>query len=225
MLTYLILSLYMYGVGTDTARYPRYRRHCSGHRRTHPSTVATPHSARKALKAVQVSNSMWSSSCVERWNESAYHAPMSKDAPEPKITRRRAPKSGERGSLLPKASMIPVSARKVLYDSFRAHTDEVRDVLLSILRNDEADNGHRIQAGKEILNRGWGQAPSIEIIEAAFKHEHTFNADALRQLPPKQLEQLEAMLAALIQVPGDQALDVTPNESAEHAPSGRIPAR
>ena len=85
-------------------------------------------------------------------------------------------------------------------------------MLLGIVRDDDADNGHRIQAGKEILNRGFGQAPSIEIIEAAFRHEHSLNLDALRQLPPKQLAELESVLAKLIQVP-DEPVDVTPNES------------
>jgi hypothetical protein len=116
--------------------------------------------------------------------------------------------------------LIPENARKAMYEAFRAHTDEVREVLVSILRDEDADKGHRIAAGKEILSRGYGQAPSVEVIEAVFRHEHAFNADALRQWPQSKLDELQAMLAGLITVQGD-TIDATPNESAEHAPTRR----
>jgi hypothetical protein len=108
--------------------------------------------------------------------------------------------------------------RRQFYESFRAHTDEVREVLLSILRDDEADNGHRIQAGKEILNRGWGAAPQVNIVEAALQHHVTLNTDALKQLPKDELARLESTLVRLIEVPDAEVIEATANESAEHAP-------
>jgi hypothetical protein len=95
-------------------------------------------------------------------------------------------------------SQVPAAARKQLYASFREHTEEVKETLLSILRDEEADNKHRIQAGKEILNRGWGQAASVEIIEAVFKHEHSISLDGLKQLSSAQLTELEAMLSKVV---------------------------
>ena len=116
---------------------------------------------------------------------------------------------------------LPAKARAKLYESFQAHTDEVREMLIGIVRDDTADNGHRIQAGKEILSRGWGQAPNVEIIEATFKHQHTFNPDALRQMSAQQLAAAEAALTMLMRIPDAEVLDVTPNESSDHALSGR----
>lgn len=89
--------------------------------------------------------------------------------------------------------------RREFYESFRAHTDEVRERLLAIIRDPHADNGHVIQAAKEILARGWGGVPQVQVIEAALKHEHVINTDALRQLPSADLKQLEATLARLVQ--------------------------
>lgn len=95
---------------------------------------------------------------------------------------------------------IPLKTRQQAYAEFRQHTDEVRETLLEILRDDTADKGHRISAGKEILARGWGSVPSYQIIEAVFEHKHDFNPDALKQLPQDKLRDLEATLATLIQV-------------------------
>jgi hypothetical protein len=105
---------------------------------------------------------------------------------------------------------VPEAARKAMYAAFREHADEVREVLVSILRDETADKGHRIQAGKEILNRGFGQAPSIDIIEASFRHDHTFSPEVLRQFPPQKLAALEAMLAELIVVPESEVIDHEP---------------
>jgi hypothetical protein len=108
--------------------------------------------------------------------------------------------------------------RREFYEQFRAHTQEVRDRLLEIIRDPDADNGHVIQAAKEILNRGWGAAPQVQVIEEVFRHEVTFNVDKLRQLPSEQLTQLEATLSRLIEVDDAEVIDVRPNESAGHAP-------
>jgi hypothetical protein len=108
--------------------------------------------------------------------------------------------------------------RRQFYESFRAHTDEVRETLLTILRDSDADNGHRIQAGKEILNRGWGAAPQVSIVEAALQHNITFNDGRLNQMPKHELEKLESLLVHLIEVPDAEVIEATANESAEHAP-------
>lgn len=113
--------------------------------------------------------------------------------------------------------------RQAFYEQFRQHTDEVLDRLLSILRDDEADHGHVIQAAKEILNRGWGAVPQTQVIEAVFQHQHSFNVDALRQLPQDQLTQLESTLARLVAVEDAEVIETT-NESADHAPADHAPA-
>ena len=134
---------------------------------------------------------------------------------------------------IPKASIPPpvvgkhghdlrgtAKQRRQFYESFRAHTDEVRETLLSILRDEEADRGHRIQAGKEILNRGWGSAPQVNIVEAALQHNVTLNTDALRQLPKEELARLEATLVRLIDVPQGDVVDVTPHRSPAYSSEG-----
>jgi hypothetical protein len=133
-------------------------------------------------------------------------------------TRNHLPKALRGDSTMhPKRGHVPPAARREMYEAFREHWQEVRDMLIGIVRDDEADNGHRIQAGKEILNRGFGQAPSIEIIEAAFKHELSISPDALRQLPPKQLAQFEAILATLVQVADQDTIDAVPVETGNES--------
>lgn len=115
------------------------------------------------------------------------------------------------------ARALTPRARKRLYEQFQAHTDEVREVLLEILRNPEADDGDRIRAGKEILNRGWGQSPSVSIVDATLKVQDQISPEALNQMSPRELQVLESALAKLIHVPDAEVLEIG-NESAEHAP-------
>jgi hypothetical protein len=112
--------------------------------------------------------------------------------------------------------------RREFYEKFREHTEEVRDRLLEILRDPDADNGHVIQAAREILNRGWGAAPQVQVLEAVFQHQHVLNTDALRQLPAEDLARLEGTLARLVEVEDAEVIE-TPNESAEHAPPTAAP--
>ena len=107
----------------------------------------------------------------------------------------------------PDARHIPLRSRQEMYAAFREHTNEVRETFLEILRDDTADKGHRINAGKEILARGWGSVPSYQIIEAVFEHKHTFNPDALKQLPQDKLVDLELMLTSLIQVEDAETIE------------------
>lgn len=88
--------------------------------------------------------------------------------------------------------------RKEFYRAFREETDRVREVLVGILLDEDADNGHRIQAGKEILNRGWGAAPQVSVIEAVFTQEHTINADSLKQMTTEELKAMEGFLTRLV---------------------------
>jgi hypothetical protein len=73
------------------------------------------------------------------------------------------------------------------------------------MRDEEKDTGHRIQAGKEILARGWGQVPSVEIIEATLKVSHEVDTTALKQMSQSELDAVSLALAKMIRVPGDDA--------------------
>ena len=116
---------------------------------------------------------------------------------------------------------VTAAARREVYASFRAHTDEVRERLLAIIRDDKADNGHVIAAAKEILSRGWGAVPQYQVIEAMFQHQGGISPDALRQLPQEQLMQLEAMLARIVTPVEDaQVIDVTPAQAPSFPPGG-----
>ena len=108
--------------------------------------------------------------------------------------------------------------RKQLFELARAHTEEALGVLVNIIHDEYADNGHRIQAIKELFNRAEGQAPSHAIIEQRIKTAHAIDLSHIRQLPSDELEALENLIAKVIDRP---MLDVTPNESPDHALSGR----
>jgi hypothetical protein len=112
---------------------------------------------------------------------------------------------------------VSLEARKRMYESFQVLTDDVRSVLYGIVMDEEAADSDRIAAGKEILSRGWGAVPQMQVIEAMFQHQHTFNMDAIRQMPADQLQQLEAALVRVMQVSDAEVIDATPNESPYHA--------
>jgi hypothetical protein len=107
-----------------------------------------------------------------------------------------------------------VAQRRLMYQMFRAHTEEVLERLLGIIRDDKTDPAHVIQAGKEILNRGWGAVPQTQIVEAGLKHQHGIDVDAVRQLPDEALRQLEATLARIVRLDGD-VIDATPVRHGE----------
>ena len=102
--------------------------------------------------------------------------------------------------------------RREMYETFRAETDRVREVLVSILLDDEADNGHRIQAGKEILNRGWGAAPQVNVIEEVFRHEVSFNAENLKQMTNDEIKAMEGFLARLVSPEGVEDAKIIDHE-------------
>lgn len=132
-----------------------------------------------------------------------------KDPSKPKIPR--LPKTQYPA---PRGRTVPESARRKMYESFRQHGDEVREMLIGFVRDDTIDPGHRIAAGKEILNRGFGTAPNIEIIEQSFKHQHSFDMDAIKQMPAEELAVLEAAITRFIKIDED-AIDA---EVIEHKP-------
>lgn len=123
-------------------------------------------------------------------------------------------------SIRPKLTLkqMPANARKEYYSMFREHARDMLQVLLDIAHDEDADKGNRIQAAKEILSRGLGQAPNVNIVEATLKHEVSLNTDALRQMPEHELSMLQSTLARLIGDTGDKTIEhETPNESTEHA--------
>lgn len=102
--------------------------------------------------------------------------------------------------------------RREMYETFRAETARVREVLVNILLDEEADNGHRIQAGKEILNRGWGAAPQVNVIEEVFRHEVSFNAENLKQMTDAEIKAMEGFLARLVSPEGIEDAQVIEHE-------------
>jgi hypothetical protein len=101
--------------------------------------------------------------------------------------------------------LIPENARRVSYAKWREYTEEVMQFMVGVMRDEEKDTGHRIQAGKEILARGWGQVPSVEIIEATLKVSHEVDTTALKQMSQTELDAVSLALAKMIRVPGDDA--------------------
>jgi hypothetical protein len=101
--------------------------------------------------------------------------------------------------------LIPENARREMYAKWRTYTDEVMQFLVGVMRDEEKDTGHRIQAGKEILSRGWGQVPNVEIIEATLRVSHEVDTSALKQMSQAELDALALAFTKLVKVPGDDA--------------------
>jgi hypothetical protein len=101
--------------------------------------------------------------------------------------------------------LIPENARREMYAKWRTYTDEVMQFLVGVMRDEKKDTGHRIQAGKEILSRGWGQVPNVEIIEATLRVSHEVDTSALKQMSQAELDAVSLALAKMIRVPGDDA--------------------
>lgn len=92
--------------------------------------------------------------------------------------------------------------RREFYEKARQHTDEIIERLMGIIRDDEADNGHVIQAAKEMLNRGWGAAPQVSVIEEVFRAEVSINAESLKQMTDAEIKAMEGFLARLVSPEG-----------------------
>lgn len=101
--------------------------------------------------------------------------------------------------------LVPENARREMYAKWRTYTKEVMDFLVGVVRDDEKDTGHRIQAAKEILSRGWGQVPNVEIIEATLRVSHEVDTSALAQMSQAELDAVALALSRMIRVPGDGA--------------------
>lgn len=113
--------------------------------------------------------------------------------------------------------------RREFYEMARKHTVEVIETLIGIVRDDEADNGHRIQAGKELLNRGWGAAPQTHVVEQSMEHKLSLNADAIRQMSDDEIALYQKMITRMVRASVEDAEIIegeTTNESASHAPTG-----
>ena len=133
-------------------------------------------------------------------------------SPVPTSPPARVPTSGKGGHEVRGSA----AQRRAFYESFRAHTDEARERLMGIIRNVESDDGHVIQAAKEVLARGWGGVPQVQVIEAALKVDHGVSRDALRGMPQADLQKLEALLSRLVEVRDAEVIEGTPvTESGE----------
>ena len=132
----------------------------------------------------------------------------------PPITKHQAKAPGiGRGGVQIRGS---AAQRRDMYEMFRAETVEIRDRLMAIIRDPESDNGHVIMAAKEVLNRGWGAAPQVNVIEQVFQHKHEVNLDNLKQMSRAELAAVEGFLARLITVEGaEDAVVVEDNPPAD----------
>lgn len=85
--------------------------------------------------------------------------------------------------------------------------------LEGILDNENASPEHRIAAAKEVLNRAYGQAPSMQVIQGLVEHEHKVSIppEMLERMDQAKLAQLEAALAGVI----EDAQVIDPDESGE----------
>ena len=108
---------------------------------------------------------------------------------------------------------VPERARREMYESFRQHADEVREMLIGLVRDTEIDPGHRIMAGKEILNRGFGTAPNVEIIEKTLKVDMRISDDRIKQLSDAELQAYLTVIEKLVIDP-----DAEDAEVIEHYP-------
>lgn len=113
----------------------------------------------------------------------------------------------------PTGRTVPEAARREVYAAFRAHADEVREMLIGFVRDADLDPAHRIMAGKEILNRGLGTAPSVEIVEKTLKVDLSFSDDRIKQMSSAELQvAIDVMQKLLIDPAADDA------EIIEHKP-------
>lgn len=96
-------------------------------------------------------------------------------------------------------------ARKQMYEAFRSYTQEAIVTLVGIMRNEDggASPADQIAATKEILSRGYGAIPNVDLVEVAFKHEHTLNVDALKQMTAAELEAFQILLTKMVKVEGE----------------------
>lgn len=134
---------------------------------------------------------------------------MPRDPDEPRKPKiPRLPKTR-----YPTGRTVPEAARRQVYEAFRAHADEVREMLIGFVRNEDIDPGHRIAAGREILNRGFGTAPSVEIVEKTFKVDLTISDEKLKQLSNDELHATLAVLQRVITDPNAEDAEVI-----EHMP-------
>lgn len=62
------------------------------------------------------------------------------------------------------------------------------DVLFDILEDPQAKNADRIAAGKELLDRGWGKAPTFTPIEGGDPLERSELDQAIREIAEKLVE-------------------------------------
>lgn len=113
----------------------------------------------------------------------------------------------------PTGRTVPEAARREVYALFRAEAEGVLGVLKEIVYDEMMDPGHRIAAGKEILNRGLGTAPNVEIVEKTLKVDLTISDEKIKQLSNDELQATLAVLQRVIADPNAEDAEVI-----EHKP-------
>jgi hypothetical protein len=93
---------------------------------------------------------------------------------------------------------------------FLEHTDKAIKVVLEILENNQADNGHRLAAAKLLFDRGLGQAPTHQTlsIEDSRDEKPMISKEALMALSQDELDQW-ARLARKIVHAEDATIEAT----------------
>lgn len=128
-----------------------------------------------------------------------------KDPTKPKVPKLKR-------NQYPQGRTVPEAARREVYALFRAETEGVLGVLKEIVYDDKADPGHRIAAGKEILNRGWGTAPNVEIVDKTLKLDVHFSDDRIKQMPSDELSRLLDGFKKLLDGPDGQDAEIIDHE-------------
>ena len=97
-------------------------------------------------------------------------------------------------------SVVTKETRRFAHEMYLQHAQEALDTLLEILRNSEADHGHRITAAKEINMRAFGQAPSFSNVITEM-HQNTkplISDEAIQALSDDDLMQYAGLIRKIV---------------------------
>jgi len=154
---------------------------------------------------------------LQNRNESAYHALM--DTKQSILrSKPRSPGIGKGGHKLRGTA----AQRREFYEKARAYTDEVLQTLIEIVRDDAQAASDRIAAGKELLNRGWGAAPQVHLVDQTMEHRLSLDVDALRQMSDADIAAYRRLLTTMMQVRGDVMDAEVVGSASEMAQDGRL---
>jgi hypothetical protein len=114
----------------------------------------------------------------------------------------------------PKRTRPPKRMQKEVIEKFRAHTDEVLERFMGIVRDPDADYSSVIAAGKEIFARGHGAVAQHTVIEAMFTRRDVIDVAKLGQMSDDELRFAEQFFARMLAPPDD----IEDAEVIEHDP-------